>query len=391
MLTSIEQILLLQRLPETGSASYWRLLDEFPNLATAMEAPLDVIARILTQAACDALMEYRELGEQSRVMQQVRRDLQWLCEHKIQTLDIHSEYYPQMLREIRRAPPILYVWGDPSVLTLPQVAVVGSRSPTPGGRDNAQQFARELAASGVVVTSGLALGVDVAAHQGALYGKGKTIAVLGTGIDQIYPQRHMQIAQEIVASGGAVITEFPLGCQPMPANFPQRNRIISGLSFGVLVVEAAVRSGSLITARYAIQQDREVFAIPGSIHNPLSKGCHALIKDGAKLVETAQDVVDEIQGFLSLKWQELDQDPVQIALKVAEELVDSEHEDAILAHIGYDPVTLDVLMQRTGLGAGELMAALLTMEVKGLVGNMGSGYARGAHLPRSLGLSIKSN
>lgn len=391
MLTSIEHILLLQRLPETGSATYWRLLDEFPNLSTAMEAPIDLISRILTQAACDALMEFRELGEQSRVMLRVRKDLTWLRDNKIHLLDTHSEHYPHTLREIRRAPPILYVWGDPSALAMPQIAVVGSRSPTPGGRENAQQFARELAANGITVTSGLALGVDVAAHTGALSVKGKTIAVLGTGIDQIYPQRHMQIAQEIVAGGGAVITEFPLGSQPLPANFPQRNRIISGLSFGVLVVEAAVKSGSLITARYALQQDREVFAIPGSIHNPLSKGCHALIKDGAKLVETAKDVIDEIQGFLSLKWQELDQDPAQTALKVAEELVDSEHEEAILAHIGYDPVSLDVLMQRTGLGAGELMAALLTMELKGLVGNMGNGYARGGRIPGNLGLSIKYN
>lgn len=391
MLTSKEQILLLQRLPDTGSATYWRLLDEFPTLSTAMEAPLDVISKILTPAACEVLMEYRELGENSRVMQRVRADLNWLKEHRIHLLDTHSEHYPQMLREIRRAPPILYVWGDPGVLSLPQIAVVGSRSPTPGGRDNAQQFARELAAAGVTITSGLALGIDVAAHSGALSSNGKTIAVLGTGIDQIYPQRHQQMAQEIVASGGAVITEFPLGCQPVPANFPQRNRIISGLSFGVLVIEAAVKSGSLITARYAIQQDREVFAIPGSIHNPLSKGCHALIKDGAKLVETAKDVIDEVQGFLSLKWQELDQDPALMNLQVTEELVDSVHEEKILSHIGYDPVSLDVLIQRTGLGAGELMAALLTMEVKGLVGNMGSGYARGTPLSSGLDLSIKLN
>lgn len=391
MLTSIEQILLLQRLPETGSATYWRLLDEFPNLATAMEAPIDVLSRILTPSACEALMDFRIHGEASRALQQVRRDATWLREHGIHLLDTHSEHYPPMLREIRRAPPILYVWGDPATLSLPQIAVVGSRSPTPGGRENAMQFSRELAANGVTITSGLALGVDVAAHSGVLSAKGKTIAVLGTGIDQIYPQRHMQMAQDIVSSGGAVITEFPLGSPPVPANFPQRNRIISGLSFGVLVVEAAVKSGSLITARYALQQDREVFAIPGSIHNPLSRGCHALIKDGAKLVETAKDIIDEIQGFLSLKWQELDQDPTQLALKVAQELVDNEHEETILSHVGYDPVSLDVLVARTGLGAGELMATLLTMELKGLVGNMGSGYARGTNAPIPMDLYGKPN
>lgn len=390
MLTSTEQILLLQRLPETGSGTYWRLLDEFPVLNTALEAPIDVVSKVLSAAACDALMDYRERGENSSVMRQVRADLAWLAEHNIHLLDPHSEHYPHLLREIRRAPPLLYVWGDPTVLSLPQIAVVGSRSPTPGGRDNATQFARELASAGVTITSGLALGIDIAAHQGTLSANGKTIAVLGTGIDQIYPQRHFQIAQEIVNHGGAVITEFPLGVQPLPANFPQRNRIISGLSLGVLVVEAAVKSGSLITARYALQQNREVFAIPGSIHNPLSRGCHALIKDGAKLVETAQDIVDELQGFLSMKWQEL-QDPARTALQVAGELVENEHEERILAELGYDPVTLDTLVERTGLGAGELMAALLTMELRGLVGNMGNGYARSLPVVRGLDLSLKIN
>lgn len=390
MLNSIEQLLLLQRLPETGSGTYWRLLDEFPILNTALEAPIDVISKVLSAAACNVLMDYREHGENSAVMRQVRADMAWLAERNIHLLDTHSELYPHLLREIRRAPPLLYVWGDPTVLSLPQIAVVGSRSPTPGGRDNATQFSRELAQAGVTITSGLALGVDIAAHQGTLAANGKTIAVLGTGIDQIYPQRHFQIAQEIVNQGGAVITEFPLGVQPLPANFPQRNRIISGLSLGVLVVEAAVKSGSLITARYALQQNREVFAIPGSIHNPLSRGCHALIKDGAKLVETAQDIVDELQGFLSMKWQELE-DPARTALQVAGELVENEHEERILSELGYDPVTLDALVERTGLGAGELMAALLTMELRGLVGNMGSGYARAFPAAKGIGLSLKVN
>lgn len=377
ILTSIEQLLFLQRLPETGSGTYWRLLDEFPTLKTALEAPLDVISKILSEAACEALMEYRNLGDKSPVVRQVRSDLAWLRDRNIQLLDTHSEHYPEMLREIRRAPPLLYVWGDPTVLSLPQVALVGSRSPTPGGRDNAARFAADLAAKGVTITSGLALGVDVAAHQGALNSNGKTIAVLGTGIDQIYPQRHRQMAQNIVAAGGAVITEFPLGTPPLPANFPQRNRIISGLSCGVLVVEAAVKSGSLITARYAMQQNREVFAIPGSIHNPLSRGCHCLIKDGAKLVETAQDVIDEIQGFLALKWQEVsDLDSSAQALATSHELVESEHEDKIMTQLGYEPVSLDTLVERTGLAAGELMATLLTMELKGLVSNMGRGYER---------------
>ena len=189
--------------------------------------------------------------------------------------------------------------------------------------------------------------------------------------------------------GGCIITEFPLGTAPKPANFPQRNRIISGLSFGVLVVEAAIKSGSLITARYALQQDREVFAIPGSIHNPLSRGCHTLIKDGAKLVESASDIFEEIQGFLTFKWEESNLESKLHGITDTSELVESEHEENILNHIGYDPVSIDTLVERTGLGVGELMANLLTMELKGLVGNMGSGYARSCPAATAKDLSLK--
>lgn len=376
MLTPTELLLLLQRLPETGSATYWRLLEAFPNLKTAMNAPIGMLSNLLTPAACQALSLYREQGESSELMRQVRRDLVWLEERKIHILDTHHEFYPKTLREIKRAPPVLYVWGDPAVLSMPQIAIVGSRNPTPDGRENAYHFAKELAANGVTVTSGLALGIDVAAHTGAVAAKGRTIAVLGTGIDQIYPIRHKQLAQDIVDARGAIVSEFPLGSGPIAANFPQRNRIISGLSFGVLVVEAAVKSGSLITARYALQQDREVFAIPGSIHSPLSKGCHEMIKQGAKLVESAKDITDEIQGFLSMKWQEIGKAPSQLALQMSEELMETEHEQTVLDHIHFDPVSFDVLISRTGLGAGELMATLLTMEVRGMIGNNGNGYVR---------------
>lgn len=389
ILTPTEQILLLQSLPETGSAAYWRLLDAYPGLKCALAAPLDDLAKLLSPQACSVLREIRCQGEQHPEIRRLRDALRWLEQHGVVLLDTHHEYYPAMLRETRRAPPMLYVWGDPAVLSMPQIAVVGSRSPTPGGRDNARQFAAELAAHGITITSGLALGVDVAAHMGALQGNGKTIAVLGTGIDQIYPQRHQKIAEDIVAAGGAVISEFPLGTRPQPANFPQRNRIISGLSFGVLVIEAAVKSGSLITARYALQQDREVFAIPGSIHNPLSRGCHALLRDGAKLAESAQDILDEVQGFLALKWQEVDSNSQLNQLNRNNELIESEHEGAILEQLGYDPVSLDTLVQRTGLPAGELMAGLLTMELRGLVGNLGSGYTRTCPGTTAMSLSGK--
>lgn len=377
-LSSIEELILFSRLPDTGSGLYWRVLDRFPSLHVALKAPLAKLQPLLSEAACEALREVRQQGEQSALMAQVKADLRWAQTHKVHLLDVDSEQYPDLLREIRKPPPLLYVKGNPAVLSLPQLAIIGSRNPTPTGRGIALDFASELAASGFAITSGLALGIDGAAHQGALRAQGTTIAVLGTGIDQVYPARHQQIAADIVAGGGALVSEFPLGTLPQPSHFPQRNRIISGLSCGVLVVEAAVKSGSLITARYALQQNREVLAIPGSIHNPLSKGCHALIKEGATLVESAADVVEQLKGLLSLKWQEAVLDrPVHVhRTSVDEELATHSDEGAVLAQLGYEPTSLDVLAERTGLGIGDMMACLLTMELRGLVANMGSGYMR---------------
>lgn len=373
-MTHVENILLLQNLPDTGAGAYWRLLSGFPSLKLALNAPLDALQTVLRPKALEALSRHRQQGEDSALLTKVRKDLAWAQAHGVHLLDTDSERYPALLREIKRPPPLLFVRGNPAVLSLPQIAMVGSRHSTPGGRDNALHFAADLAANGVTITSGLALGVDVAAHQGALKNNGTTVAVIGTGIDQMYPARHAKIADAIVEQGGAIVSEFPLGTKALPSNFPQRNRIISGLSFGVLVVEAAVKSGSLITARYAIQQDREVFAIPGSIHNPVSRGCHALIKDGAKLVETPQDIVEELSGFLSFKQQELELS--EHAEPSVQDVLGSEHEARILHCMGYDTVGLDLLVERTGLPAGELVATLLAMELRGLVGNVGHGYVR---------------
>ena len=219
-------------------------------------------------------------------------------------LPITHADYPAQLKQITKPPLLLYIRGDLNCLHLPQIAVVGSRRMTAGGNNHARSWANYLAQHGFTITSGLALGIDASAHRGALQGsslqaeRGKTIGVMATGIEHIYPARNTQLAQQIIDGGGALVTEFPLGTQPRPAHFPQRNRIISGLSLGVLVVEAAVKSGSLITAKYALEQNREVFAIPGSINNPQSKGCHQLIKQGATLVESVTDIVDELHGPL---------------------------------------------------------------------------------------------
>jgi DNA processing protein len=209
------------------------------------------------------------------------RDAQWLAGAQRSLIPWGSAAYPPLLASIPDPPLVLFVEGDPAVLGLPQLAVVGSRSPTPIGRDTAQQFAEHLARSGLAITSGLALGIDAASHRGALRASGRTIAVLGCGLDSIYPRENAPLAADIVASGGALVADLPTGTPPLKHHFPRRNRIISGLSVGTLVVEATLRSGSLITARLAAEQGREVFAIPGSIHSPLSHGCHRLIRQGA--------------------------------------------------------------------------------------------------------------
>ncbi len=375
-LTPTEQRMLLQLLPQTGVAAYWRLHEHYDSLAQAFAAPSEQLRKILHEDAVNWLLDIQNTGDDHPTVRQIRANQQWLDERRIHVIDVDNDNYPPLLRDIKRAPPLLYVWGDPTLLNLPQIAIVGSRSPSAGGRNNAQAFGQGLAAAGFTITSGLALGVDIAAHQGALTAQGRTLAVLGTGVDQIYPARHIHIAEQIVAKGGAIISEFPIGTSALPSNFPQRNRIISGLSCGVLVVEAAIKSGSLITARYALQQNREVFAIPGSIQNPLSRGCHSLIKDGATLVESVDDIVEELQGMLALKQSETVTQHIQEQVPLQLTGTESAGERLILDHIGFDPVPFDAIAERTQLPAGELMAALLTLELKGLIANAGHGYAR---------------
>ncbi|MEJ6774059.1 MAG: DNA-processing protein DprA, partial [Porticoccaceae bacterium] len=257
-----------QLVEQTGS--YTALFTKSPE---SLEPQFQEIVRRLQQ-------EYH----QQRWSDQVDSTMALVERVGAQIIPITSLDYPQQLKQISSAPPLLYSLGQIDNLHLPQIAIVGSRRMTRGGENNALQWSRFLANSGFTITSGLALGVDGCAHRGALEAaNGKTVAVMATGIDSIYPQRHRQLAEQILDSGGTLVTEFHPNVKPLPTNFPRRNRIVSGLSLGVLVVEAAVKSGSLITARYALEQNREVFAIPGSIHNPQSRGCHLLIKEGAQL------------------------------------------------------------------------------------------------------------
>lgn len=266
--------------------------------------------------------------------------------------------YPALLENTVRPPTFLFVRGDVNILSLPQLAMVGSRRATRGGLDHARAFAADLAGAGFCITSGLALGIDTAAHRAALEIGGCTVAVMGTGWDLTYPRSNRDLVEAIVTEGGAVVTEFPAGIAPLRENFPRRNRIISGLSCGVLVVEAALKSGSLITARHALEQGREVFAIPGSIHNPQARGCHQLIREGALLVEESRQIVEQLGSLLDFHQQQLPGFEEAAAGL-------TERQQSILDMAGYDPVSFDCLLEATGLSAGDLAAELTSLELLG--------------------------
>lgn len=275
----------------------------------------------------------------------------WLEDPANRIVTLADADYPPVLLQIHDPPPLLYLKGRSKLLTQPGFAVVGSRNATAQGIANAEAFAGVLGEAGFVIVSGLALGIDAAAHRGGLASAASTIAVVGTGLDSVYPKRNHALAHEI-ASRGLLVSEFPLGIPPLGANFPRRNRLICGLSRGVLVVEAAPSSGSLITARLAAEQGREVFAIPGSIHSPLAKGCHALIKQGAKLVESAQDILEEM-GIT--------------ATQRRASAATGELQHPLLEHIGFEPVDVQALCTRSGLDAAAINAALTGLEISGAI------------------------
>lgn len=291
---------------------------------------------------------------------EVEAALAWAAADDHHILTLGDAAYPQALLQISDPPTVLYVRGRIDLLNRPGLAMVGSRNATPQGQQTAEAFAKALSNAGLGITSGLALGIDAAAHRGALAATGDTVAVIGTGIDRLYPARNRDLALAI-AERGSIVSEFPLGTPALAANFPRRNRLISGLSLGVLVVEAAPESGSLITARLAGEQGREVFAIPGSIHSPVARGCHKLIKEGAKLVETAADILDE------LAWHGTVAGPATVD--------DGDH--LLLGALGHDPCSLDELAERTGLSADQLLTALLDLELAGRVATLpGNRYQR---------------
>lgn len=302
----------------------------------------------------------------------VERDLAWASEPGHHLVLLHDRGYPSLLKQLADPPPLLFLVGDPDLLSIPRLAIVGSRNPSRQGADNAHAFARDLASRGLGICSGLALGIDAAAHRGALSADGATIAVLGTGPDRVYPASHRDLTHEI-AERGLLVSEFVPGTGVRRENFPRRNRIISGLSLGCLVVEAALRSGSLITARAATDQGREVFAIPGSIHNPLAKGCNELIRQGAKLVETATHVLEELGPLLAKgRTVEAAQTPTSACAVRPEELFDPEYRD-LLEQLAYEPTSVDSLVERCGLTPGAVSSMLLVLELQGYVESVSGG------------------
>ncbi len=302
--------------------------------------------------------------------QAVEQDLLWL-EKKDNNLLLYTDAdYPCQLKEIPDPPPILFARGDIDLIHFPQIAIVGSRNPSSSGIQIATDFASSLTTTGFTITSGLALGIDAASHRGALAAQGKTIAVMGTGLDRVYPATHKELAIDI-AQNGVLISEFPPGTAAKANHFPRRNRIISGLCIGLLVVEAAKQSGSLITARMALEQNREVFAIPGSIYNPLARGCNALIREGAKLVETTQDILEELEHFFQ---QPMVQDCT--ANTNIQSNLDAEQQ-TLLNYVMYSPTSIDQLVSETGFSVENIAAHLLILEIQGyIIATNGGSYTR---------------
>ncbi len=361
--------LALNRCPGIGPKHFQALLNQFGSAQAALQASA-------AQQRAAGLSESLSTHLQNPAWDQVERDLKWLEHPRHHCLFFDAANYPPQLRSIDRPPPLLYVAGDPETLHWPQLAIVGSRNPSPSGSATAIAFAKHLSSRGLGITSGLAQGIDTCAHQGAMQASGITIAVLGHGLDQVYPKSNRQLAGEI-AERGAIVSQFPLGVGPKPGNFPQRNAIISGLSLGTLVVEAAARSGSLITARLAMESGREVMAIPGSIHNPLARGCHQLIKQGAKLVQEADDVLEELAPLLDVSQLQTTTPvrpppPPSANAENATQDIDPDYQK-LLGALGHEACGIDELVSRSGLTAQAVSSMLLILEVQGKIASAPGG------------------
>lgn len=347
----------LLRTPGVGSRTFFRLLEASVDPEAVFQASHQTLKSFGLK---ERSIAYIRSPDWSRV----EEDLCWAEQPENTIVTLRDQRYPTLLSKITDPPPVLFIKGNAGLLSKPQIAIVGSRNPTDSGFRTAVEFASALSHSDFVVTSGMALGIDAASHQGALRYNGQTIAIMGTGLDRVYPASHQNLAHEIAAKG-ALVSEFPLGTPPKPGHFPRRNRIISGLSMGLLVVEAAIQSGSLITARLALEQNREVFAIPGSIHNPLARGCNALIKEGAKLVETCDDILQELGHFIGM-------------FKSEENLTDTKPklepiQEKLLKCIDFAPTSIDTLVDKMSVNVETISSLLLILELQGYISSVAGG------------------
>ncbi len=352
----------LTLIPGVGGEARRALLKAFGLPQAIFEAGPRALSAIIDLALAERLLRHECIAD-------IEAALDWAAQPGNRLLTLADADYPQSLLSSDDPPLLLYAKGDTATLNRPMLAVVGSRNATAQGVRDAEAFAQALGNAGLTIVSGLALGIDAAAHRGALSTAAGTVAVIGTGADRLYPARNEALARAI-AEKGVVLSEFPLGTPALASNFPRRNRIIAGLGLGCLVVEAALRSGSLITARLAAETGREVFAIPGSIHSPLSRGCHQLIRQGAKLVESAQDILEE------LRWEA---SPAASAARDQVSVVHNDSEEQVLAFLGDAPCALDTLSARSGLTPADLLAMLLPMELAGRVAQLPGGLYQRLH------------
>lgn len=360
----------LGKIPGIGSQTFCQLLKTFGSPENIYATPSRQLREVVTERiASDISRGYDPDSEQLT--------RQWLTQPGNLIVTLADAEYPKSLLEIADPPPFLYAKGDLSLLNQPSIAIVGSRNASVQGEKNAEAFAAGLCDYGLCIVSGLALGIDGAAHRGALKANGATIAVVGTGLDIVYPAKHRDLAHQI-AQHGLIVSEFDLGSPSKPQNFPKRNRIISGLSLGCLVVEANLHSGSQITARLATEQGREVFAIPGSIHSPMAKGCHQLIKQGAKLVDCLQDIVEELRLNPNVQNPTLPSPIVQSGLTSSTDMNDTNpanntNDNALLNVMGFDPISLDHLVALSGLTVSEVSSMLMILELEGKVASLTGG------------------
>lgn len=356
----------LGKIPGVGSQTYCELLKVFGSPEHIYAASYKQLREVVSENIASQIIQ----GHDAETLAETRH---WLSLSNNHLVTLADAEYPQSLLEIADPPPFLYAKGNLALLNQPGIAIVGSRNASVQGEKNAEAFACDLCAYGLSIISGLALGIDGAAHRGALKAKGATIAVVGTGLDIVYPAKHRELAHQI-AEHGLIVSEFDLGTPSRPQNFPKRNRIISGLSLGCLVVEANLQSGSQITARLATEQGREVFAIPGSIHSPLSKGCHQLIKQGTKLVDCLQDIVEELHLNRLPLPAELQETKTISTNSNTEASSDAmSPNDIILNAMGFDPITLDQLVTICGLTVSDVSSMLMLLELEGKVATLTGG------------------